>query len=160
MTHPGSCSPQPEQSNETAPALPNETNRRAQNPAVNTDPATQAPVTTVPGESQLAEEVDLNQIVAYNLAAVRKLRGWTQTETAARLEPVLGRRITQATMSALERTYDGPADRRRQFDAQDLGVFSKVFGVPIVFFFLPPPGDRRRVVGVGDEHRGSTRHAR
>ncbi len=142
---------------------------------MNTEPdihARSAPATARDCEGLVAEGVDINQIVAYNLAEARRRRGWTQTQTAARLETVLGRRMSQATMSALERTYDGPASRRREFDAQALGAFSKVFGVPIVFFFLPPPGDQRRMAGVpyrvdelatlvmGTEHQQDMLHER
>ncbi len=143
---------------------------------MNTEPdihAPSAPATARDSEGLVAEGVDINQIVAYNLAEARRRRGWTQTQTAARLETVLGRRMSQATMSAMERTYDGPpAGRRRQFDAQDLGAFSKVFGVPIVLFFLPPPGDQRRIAGVpyrvdelatlvmGTEHQQDMLHER
>jgi hypothetical protein len=50
-------------------------------------------------------------------------------------------RPTQANVSAIERAWDG--DRRREFDAHELMVFSFVFDLPIVWFLLPPPGDHR-----------------
>jgi transcriptional regulator with XRE-family HTH domain len=93
-----------------------------------------------PGPSS-PPEVDLNQVVAYNLRAARELRGWTQEDVSDRLEPYLGQRLTQAGVSALERAWDG--DRRREFDAQEILIFSEVFDLPIVWFFLPPPGDHR-----------------
>lgn len=86
-------------------------------------------------------EVDLNQVVAYNVRAARELRGWTQEETADRLEPYLGQRLTQAAVSAIERAWDG--DRRREFDAHELLIFAMVFDLPIIWFLLPPPRDRR-----------------
>jgi len=55
--------------------------------------------------------VDLNEIVSYNFRAARELRGWTQEETAQTLEPLLGQRLPQASISAIERAYVG--DRRR-----------------------------------------------
>ena len=86
-------------------------------------------------------EVDLNQVVAYNVRAARELRGWTQEELADRLEPYLGQRLTQASVSAIERAWDG--DRRREFDAHELLFFAMVFDLPIMWFLLPPPKDHR-----------------
>jgi len=91
------------------------------------------------------DEVDLNQVVAYNVRAARELRGWTQDELAIRLEPYLGQRMTQAGVSSIERAWDG--DRRREFDAHELLVFAMVFELPITWFLLPPPGDRRPMRG-------------
>jgi len=90
-------------------------------------------------------EVDLNQVVAYNVRAARELRGWTQDEFAVRLEPYLGQRLTQASVSGIERAFDG--ERRREFDAQELLVFAQVFDLPILWFLLPPPGDHRAMRG-------------
>ncbi|MGA9597197.1 MAG: helix-turn-helix transcriptional regulator [Acidimicrobiia bacterium] len=90
-----------------------------------------------------SDEVDLNQIVAYNLREARQLRGWTQEELADRLEPYLGQRLTQAGISSMERAWDG--DRRREFDAHELLIFAMVFDLPMLYFLLPPPGDRRRL---------------
>lgn len=86
-------------------------------------------------------DVDLNQVVAYNVRAARELRGWTQEDVAARLEPYLGQRLTQASVSSIERAWDG--DRRREFDAHELLIFAMVFDLPILWFLLPPPGDHR-----------------
>ena len=85
--------------------------------------------------------VDLNQVVAYNVRAARELRGFTQDDFADRLEPYLGQRLTQASVSAIERAFDG--ERRREFDAQELLTFALVFDLPIIWFLLPPPGDHR-----------------
>ena len=87
------------------------------------------------------DDVDLNQVVAYNVKAARELRGWTQDELADRLEPYLGQRLTQASVSAIERAWDG--DRRREFDAHELLTFAMVFDLPIIWFLLPPAGDHR-----------------
>src|SRR5260370_17193279 len=58
----------------------------------------------------------------------------------------LGARIglppPQASISAMEQGFQG--DRRRRFDAHELYLLSIVFGVPIVYFFLPPPGTGQR----------------
>ena len=86
-------------------------------------------------------QADLNEIVAYNFRAARELRGWTQEETAHALERLLGQRLPQASISAIERAYEG--DRRREFDAHELLAFALAFDLPLVWFFLPPPNDHR-----------------
>jgi hypothetical protein len=96
-------------------------------------------------QPQPRDEVDLNQVVAFNVKAARELRGWTQDELATRLEPYLGQRMTQAGVSSIERAWDG--DRRREFDAHELLVFAMVFELPIVWFLFPPAGDHRHMRG-------------
>lgn len=88
-------------------------------------------------------QADLNQIVAYNFRRARELRGLTQDETAQALEPLIGQRLPQASISAIERAYEG--DRRREFDAQEILAFALAFDLPLVWFFLPPPGDHRTI---------------
>ncbi len=90
-------------------------------------------------------QVDLNQVVAYNVRLARELRGWTQEEFADHLEYYLGTRLTQASVSAIERAWDG--DRRREFDAHELLIFAMVFDLPIIWFLLPPKGDHRLMRG-------------
>jgi hypothetical protein len=92
----------------------------------------------------LASFADLNEIVAYNFRLARELRGWTQEYTAERLEPLLGRRLPQAGISAIERAYGG--EHRREFDAQEIFAFSLAFDLPMLWFFLPPPGDHRTLL--------------
>jgi transcriptional regulator with XRE-family HTH domain len=87
------------------------------------------------------EDIDLNQVVAYNIREARQLRGWTQEELADRLEPYLGQRLTQAGVSSIERAWD--SDRRREFDAHEILIFAMVFDLPMLWFLLPPPGDHR-----------------
>ena len=89
----------------------------------------------------LPEDIDLNQVVAYNIREARQLRGWTQEELADRLEPYLGQRLTQAGISSIERAWD--SDRHREFDAHELLIFAMVFDLPMLWFLLPPPGDHR-----------------
>jgi len=88
-------------------------------------------------------EVNLNQVVAFNFRSARELRGWTQEETADRLEPYLGMRLTQAGVSAIERAWDG--DRHREFDAQEVLAFALAFDLPLIWFYMPPPEDRRHL---------------
>jgi len=97
-----------------------------------------------PIEAELPEpipEVNLNQVVAYNFRAARELRGLTQEQTADRLEPYLGMRLTQASISAIERAWDG--DRPREFDAQETLAFALAFDLPLIWFYMPPPDERR-----------------
>lgn len=78
-----------------------------------------------------------NQVVAYNLAQARLLRGWTQDQASEALEPHVGKRWSKATFSAAERSVDG--DRVRQFDADEIVAFARAFDLPVSWFFLPPP---------------------
>jgi transcriptional regulator with XRE-family HTH domain len=76
------------------------------------------------------------QIVAYNLARARELRGWTQEQAAEALAPYLGVRWSKAVYSAAERAVTGT--RPRHFDPDDLLAFARGFRLPISWFFLPP----------------------
>jgi hypothetical protein len=78
-----------------------------------------------------------NQVVAYNLAQARLLKGWTQEQACEALEPHLGNRWSKANYSAAERSVDG--SRIRKFDADEVVAFARGFDLPITWFFLPPP---------------------
>src|SRR3974377_2315329 len=80
-------------------------------------------------------QADLNEIVAYNFRAARELRGWTQEDTAQAMEGLLGQRLPQASISAMERAYEG--DRHREFDAHEILAFALAFDLPLVLFFPP-----------------------
>jgi len=82
--------------------------------------------------------MDVNAVVSYNLKAIRERRGWTQQQVAEGLARITGHKLPQASISAMERGFDG--ERRRRFDAHELYLLSVVFDVPIAYFFLPPPG--------------------
>ncbi|MDQ6614818.1 MAG: hypothetical protein M3083_08740 [Actinomycetota bacterium] len=105
--------------------------------------------------SSAGDAMDVNEIVAYNFRAARHLRGWTQLETAERLERYVGRRLTQAGISSIEAAYRGA--RRREFDAHELLIFSLTFDLPVVWFLLPPQDDNRQLRGTSilaaDLHR-------
>lgn len=62
--------------------------------------------------------VTANQVVAYNLARARELRGLTQEEAAAILEPFLGVRWSKASFSQAERSVAGKFVRK--FDADEV----------------------------------------
>lgn len=81
--------------------------------------------------------MDPNQVVAHNLARARQLRGWTQDEAAAALEPYLGVRWSNASWSQAERSVAGKFVRR--FDAEEIVAFARAFELPVTWFFLPPP---------------------
>ena len=98
--------------------------------------------TPLPGR----EPLNLNQVVAYNLREARERRGWTQAYLAELLSHASGSRVTASTVSSLERTWDG--DRRRQFDVHELALYALVLDVPILWFFLPPPGYRGELEGI------------
>lgn len=78
-----------------------------------------------------------NQVIAYNLAQARTLKGWTQDQACKALEPHLGSRWSKANYSAAERSVDG--SRIRQFDADVIVAFARTFDLPVTWFFLPPP---------------------
>jgi transcriptional regulator with XRE-family HTH domain len=90
-----------------------------------------------PPEPAESERIDVNAVVSYNLRAIREKRGWTQTGVAERLSRLTGHLLPQASISAMERGFDG--ERRRRFDAHELYLLSVVFDVPIAYFFVPPP---------------------
>lgn len=91
----------------------------------------------VPRPADAAEGIDVNAIVSYNLRWIRERHGFTQQQVANKLAALTGHLLPQASISAMERGFDG--ERRRRFDAHELYLLSLVFEVPIVYFFLPPP---------------------
>lgn len=90
--------------------------------------------------------ISVSQAVAYNLGRIRKALGLSQEQAAARLEPYLGVRWSKAVYSAAERSYSGK--RVRQFTAAELAGFALAFGVPVMYFFLPPKPEDRTADGV------------
>jgi hypothetical protein len=86
--------------------------------------------------------LSINQVVAYNLMRARRRQGWTQDETAVHLTRVTGRRWTNATLSAAERSW--LTGRTREFNANELVAFAKVFNQPVSYFLLPPDGAERQ----------------
>ena len=88
-------------------------------------------------------QLNLNQIVAYNLRVAREMRDMTQEQLAAKLTNLLGRRVTQSTVSSLERAWDG--ERRREFDVHEVAGYAIALDLPMLWFLLPPPGDSREL---------------
>src|SRR5215210_8017005 len=79
-----------------------------------------------------ADGLDVNAVVSYNVKAIRERKRWTQQEVAERLARLTNHLLPQASISAMERGFDG--DRRRRFDAHELYLLATVFEVPIVYF--------------------------
>ena len=86
---------------------------------------------------QQRDTIDANQAVAFNFRLAREMRGWTQDETALRLEPYLGQRLPKSSISAIERSAD--TDRRRVFTVQEVVAFAITFELPFIWFLIPPP---------------------
>jgi hypothetical protein len=86
------------------------------------------------------------QIVAWNLEKIRRARGLSQDETARKLAPYLGFRMTRAALSQAERCLYG--GRIRRFDADEIVAFARAFDVPVSTFFMVPESHfmRKRVV--------------
>ena len=80
--------------------------------------------------------LDVNAVVSYNLKAIRERRGMTQQQVADGLARLTGHQLPQASISAMERGFDG--ERRRRFDAHELYLLSVLFDAPIAYFFIPP----------------------
>ena len=78
-----------------------------------------------------------NQVVAYNLALAREIKGWTQDQAAEALEPYLGVRWSKASVSQAERSVAGGFVRN--FTADEIVAFARCYGRPVTWFFMPPP---------------------
>jgi hypothetical protein len=85
----------------------------------------------------VAVELSPCQLVAWNLEAFRRERGWTQGETVRRLEPYLGYRLSRPAFSQWERSIDQGKPIHR-FDADEIVALARVFDVHVAFFFQVP----------------------
>jgi transcriptional regulator with XRE-family HTH domain len=94
-----------------------------------------------------------NQIVAYNVARARLLRGWTQEQAADALAPYLGTRLSAASFSALERSVAG--GRIREFSADELLALSRGFDLPIGWFLTPPTAMEGVALATPDHPKGA-----
>jgi transcriptional regulator with XRE-family HTH domain len=92
-----------------------------------------SPVATQGGATMTA-----NQVVAYNMAKARALRGWTQERVGEELAPYLGVKLSLKSISAMERSAR-QSERIRVFSADDLLALSRGFDLPLGFFLVPPP---------------------
>ena len=92
-----------------------------------------------------ASEVTPNQAVAFNLAKLRRNRGWSAEYTAEQLGQLLGRKISLASYSAIERSAE--TTRRKRFDADEIVAIACVFSVAIWTLFEAPKGSHLRLAG-------------
>lgn len=99
-------------------------------------------VATIP--RNCADPHDVNAVVSFNIRELRQRRNWTQRHVAERLAVFTGHQLPQASISAMERGFNGR--RRRRFDAHELYLLALVFEVPIFSLFLPPIATGRGVL--------------
>ncbi len=85
--------------------------------------------------SEARTRLNPNRVVAHNLRRARLLRGMTQEQVTAALEPYLGVRWKKQTYSMAEKAT---RQRPRGFDAAEIAAFAQVFDLPISWFFMPP----------------------
>lgn len=77
-----------------------------------------------------------NQVVAHNLALIRRRRKLSLEKAVERLEPYVGTKWARENLSAMERSVTGK--RPREFDAGLLIAFARAFDVSPLWFLLPP----------------------
>lgn len=87
------------------------------------------------------KRLTINEVIAFNLARARRRAGWTQEEAAERLSQAMGKRWSNATLGAAERSWE--TERVREFNGDELMAFSKVYGQPLAYWFLPPDGGEK-----------------
>jgi transcriptional regulator with XRE-family HTH domain len=80
----------------------------------------------------------VHQVIAHNVFQARTLRRWTQQQAATAISQALGKPLTPAGLSAIEKTFT--SRRQRVFDVTELVAFARAFGLPVAWFFLPPYG--------------------
>lgn len=100
------------------------------------EPNEQAELKFVPAVGPQGPLMSINEIVSYNLMRARRSNAWTQSDVAGLLEKYTGRAWSNASVSAAERAWQG--GRPRKFDANELIALTKIFDVPLGYFFLPP----------------------
>jgi transcriptional regulator with XRE-family HTH domain len=79
--------------------------------------------------------ITVNQVVAYNMAWLRKAAGMTQAELGEKLG------WSFRAVSAAERTWDRTDGKGRVFDADLIVALARVFDVPVIALLLPPVED-------------------
>jgi transcriptional regulator with XRE-family HTH domain len=88
--------------------------------------------------------VTVNQVVAWNIAWLRRASGLTQRELGARLG------WSNVSVSEAEQSFKGK--RVRKFDAQELAQIALAFSVPIAALLVPPDDGLRFADGDGQLH--------
>jgi transcriptional regulator with XRE-family HTH domain len=92
----------------------------------------------------------VHQVVAHNVFRARNLRGWSQQQAAERLSATLGKPLTAAGLSAIEKTFT--SRRQRVIDVAELVAYARAFGLPIAWFFLPPEGRETHPIPPNYQH--------
>jgi len=93
-----------------------------------------------------------NQVVAFNLARIRTMKGLDMATAAATVSHALGVSWSDRTYAQVERSVTGA--KIRQFTADDLVSLAWAYDVPVGFFLTPPPVDKggREIVTAGYPH--------
>jgi transcriptional regulator with XRE-family HTH domain len=92
----------------------------------------------------------VHQVVAHNVFQARTLRGWTQQQAAEAISATLGKPLTAAGLSAIEKTFS--SRRQRVIDVAELIAFARAFGLPMAWFFLPPEGRETHPIPPSFQH--------
>ena len=86
-----------------------------------------------------------NAVIAWNVRRLRRQRGWTQTDLAARLTERDDKPWTFSMVSDAETA--GRTDRDRQFTINEVNALARVFQVSVIALFVPDPA---QLVRIGD----------
>lgn len=92
------------------------------------------------------DDLTPNAVIAWNVRRLRRQRGWTQTDLAARLTERDDKPWTFSMVSDAETA--GRTDRDRQFTINEVNVLARVFQVSVVALFVPNPAQLVRI-GIG-----------
>ncbi len=92
----------------------------------------------------------VHQVVAHNVYKARTLRGWNQQQAADAISKTLGKPLTAAGLSAIEKTFT--SRRQRVIDVAELVAYARAFGLPMAWFFLPPEGHETHPIPPVYEH--------
>jgi transcriptional regulator with XRE-family HTH domain len=90
-----------------------------------------------------ASDPQANRTVAYNLRRARELHHWSQEQAAERISAHRPKPWTKQAVWTAEKSFTAEPRRVRKFDADELIAFTRAFGVPLGFFFLPPPASQQ-----------------
>jgi hypothetical protein len=101
----------------------------------------------IPAQSRKKAPLTPNMVVAMNIEAARKRKGWSQQWTCQQLAP-LGLQWTRSNYAVAINT-SAKGSRVRRFGADEVVAFARLFDCTISSLFLPPPGTRVVLPGGG-----------
>ena len=81
----------------------------------------------------------LYQVVAYNLRRAREERGLSRKQLSEQLHRITGTSWSPVALSQAENAWAPAPARFRHFDVNEVVAFALALGVPVSWFFLPPP---------------------